>query len=1000
MASINKSTAKPSQSYGNLNDSSASTTDPGQGNPPSNNLWIGNVSSEVSESELKALFEKHGKVDSVTLYPGRNYAFMYFKDIEAAKAAKQRLQGYVLHGIPLKIEFAKSAKPCKSLWVAGISQSVSKEELEKEFSRFGKIQEFRFLRDRSTAYVNYIRLEDASQALKSMNGKQIGGDQIRVDFLRSHSSRREPGSDAREGPFPSRNTGPPDLRWMAQDSMQNYTEPNLIGSMREHQFLSPGARQGDLQLTKVLWISHPPSVILEEEMLHNAMILFGEIEWIKILPDRHCAFVAFRSVEEARRAKEGLEGKLFNDPRISIEYSRSEPLPGKNYISHYPGMKEHVHDLPFQPVQMDILGHNVPIIANNNPGHLASLGIRGPDIYTRPLGPHTTFEPTLPHPEFVDMADFHKLQNPSPHALIGGPNWRRLSPTPGFVPSPSAVLKPQNRSTSDSWDVFDASQLQRESKRSRVDVPFPAYDTSFPLKRTEDRGGSDDQYVMGKLGTGGASGSLGRVTTSGLGQRHTENDYIWRGIIAKGGSPVCHARCVPIGEWVGSKIPEVINCSARTGLDMLSKHYDDAIGFNIVFFLPDSEEDFASYTEFLRYLGTKDRAGVAKFDDGTTLFLVPPSDFLTNVLKVSGPKRLYGVVLKFPQVEPVISSMNSQSLQPPYADSQQPTSLHTGYTVIPQEKRVVEKDYPRGFHEDSEVPPNTSVPLTSNSIPARSVPAINTAAASPAGVALTPELIATLASFLPANSSSYSEIASLPVTSSKAGGATSKVAAVRDNEMSHWTREHQSLEQTGHLVQQLGSQFTSQSQHTPQAQSQSLSVASNMQNHFHQGATDYSQMHERNMNFPPQGTVSSRPMTSVLPSQSGSVVGEREVDLQYQPGSSQNTLMGHRVDHGSDALRFYGASAVQQPLYPVTLSNQVQDTGLSQPHVMPQASQVEHTNQGQQLQSAPYGVAQETAESEADKNERYKTTLLFAANLLARIHQQPGNQAGQGAGSK
>lgn len=74
--------------------------------------------------------------------------------------------------------------------MAGISQSVSKEELEKEFLRYGKIQEFRFLRDRNTAFVDYVGLEEATQALKNMNGKRIGGSQIRVDFLRSQSSRR------------------------------------------------------------------------------------------------------------------------------------------------------------------------------------------------------------------------------------------------------------------------------------------------------------------------------------------------------------------------------------------------------------------------------------------------------------------------------------------------------------------------------------------------------------------------------------------------------------------------------------------------------------------------------------------------------------------------------------------------------------------------------------------------------------------------------------------
>ena len=87
-------------------------------------------------------------------------------------------------------EFLLQAKPCKSLWVGGISPSVSKEELEEEFLKFGKLQEFKFLRDCNSAFVDYFTLEDASQALKSMNGKQIVGGQIRVDFLRSQPLRR------------------------------------------------------------------------------------------------------------------------------------------------------------------------------------------------------------------------------------------------------------------------------------------------------------------------------------------------------------------------------------------------------------------------------------------------------------------------------------------------------------------------------------------------------------------------------------------------------------------------------------------------------------------------------------------------------------------------------------------------------------------------------------------------------------------------------------------
>lgn len=74
--------------------------------------------------------------------------------------------------------------------MGGISPTVSKEELEEEFLKFGKIEDFKFLRDRNTAFVEFLRLEDASQAMRNMNGKRLGGDQIRVDFLRSQPSRR------------------------------------------------------------------------------------------------------------------------------------------------------------------------------------------------------------------------------------------------------------------------------------------------------------------------------------------------------------------------------------------------------------------------------------------------------------------------------------------------------------------------------------------------------------------------------------------------------------------------------------------------------------------------------------------------------------------------------------------------------------------------------------------------------------------------------------------
>ncbi|KAL6978220.1 hypothetical protein U1Q18_041747, partial [Sarracenia purpurea var. burkii] len=77
------------------------------GEPPSNNLWVGNLSFDVTDSDLMNLFSKYGAVDSITTYPLRCFGFVYFKRVEDAKAARDALRGTYLRGNSLKIEFAR-----------------------------------------------------------------------------------------------------------------------------------------------------------------------------------------------------------------------------------------------------------------------------------------------------------------------------------------------------------------------------------------------------------------------------------------------------------------------------------------------------------------------------------------------------------------------------------------------------------------------------------------------------------------------------------------------------------------------------------------------------------------------------------------------------------------------------------------------------------------------------------------------------------------------------
>ncbi|KAJ8558090.1 hypothetical protein K7X08_004856 [Anisodus acutangulus] len=953
---------------------------------PSNNLWVGNLAPDVTDSDLTSLFQKYGPLDSVTSYSSRGFGFLYFKNINDAKEAKDALQGSFFHGNPIRIEFAKPAKPCKSLWVAGISKSVSKEELEDQFKGFGKIQEFKFIMDRNTAYIDFARLEDAAEALRNMNGKKFGGEQIHVDYLRSQPTRREQGTEFREmrnGQYPNRSIGHPDSRLMPQDFGRNYSDPMHAGFKRQHPFQLPVGQRVDGQPSKVLCISYPPSVHVDEDMLHNAMILFGEIDGIKTFYDRNYSLVEFRSVEEAQRAKEGLQGKLFNDPRIIIEYSSSGPAPGRDFLEYHPSIMGPAPDFytnenPFQPAQMGIYGHNRPLLASNVPVRLPPYGTHGPVI----SGP---------------------LRDISPHNVMGGPNWKQASPTPGVLSSPSGEQKPPSRSALPGWDVFDSRQNQREAKRSRIDGASPSY----PHTRTDDRGLLDEQYSVGPFGNNAPSGLLDARTASA--QRHSGHEYVWRGVIAKGGTPVCHARCVPIGEKIESEIPEVVNCSARTGLDMLTKHYADAVGFNIVYFLPDSEEDFASYTEFLRYLGSKDRAGVAKFGDGTTLFLVPPSDFLTKVLKIVGPERLYGVVLKFAHHIPSGTSLPPEPNQPQYVDAPRIASSQAAYDAMPSVERVSQMNYNQVTREDLKLPPKEFASLTdayprnpvqpskTATYPGNPVHQSNTAAPTQAGVSLTPELIATLAKMLPANKLSSVEGTTVPAGASAGMPASDVAVAPGKVQQQSWIYEQQAPGQAAdHMA--FGSQYNNQTQVFSQLQAHPQVL--NTPNHYSQGATSFSQMQEHNLNLQAQGGP-PQPLTSTIISQSTQLSAQPHVERQLQLGRHQDAAGGSGIAHGRDALGHYGSSVPQQPTNLASLPNQTHGASISQPQGgMPDASGTGLATQMQQLQSALYGSAQEGAESEVDKNERYQATLLFAANLLSKIHQQkPNSQSGQGSGN-
>eukprot|EP01095_Lingulamoeba_sp_RSL-Kostka_P014151 TRINITY_DN608_c0_g1_i1.p1 TRINITY_DN608_c0_g1~~TRINITY_DN608_c0_g1_i1.p1 ORF type:complete len:344 (+),score=130.91 TRINITY_DN608_c0_g1_i1:929-1960(+) len=75
-------------------------------NPPSNSLWVGNISEGVNKQDLLKEFGSFGHIESIRIL--RNCAFVNFQTVEQAATALDHLQGRQLGDMNIKINYGKS----------------------------------------------------------------------------------------------------------------------------------------------------------------------------------------------------------------------------------------------------------------------------------------------------------------------------------------------------------------------------------------------------------------------------------------------------------------------------------------------------------------------------------------------------------------------------------------------------------------------------------------------------------------------------------------------------------------------------------------------------------------------------------------------------------------------------------------------------------------------------------------------------------------------------
>ena len=172
---------------------------------PSATLWVGYPGDSLHEDDLRAVFAAFGMIESLRMLPHKNCMFVEYADKRDAwqcfTQAQQR--PVVVRGSNIRIGWGRSrdqftqnresapSAPSNSLWVGSLHPDVGEQELGDVFSRFGDIDSIRLLQGKNCAFVTYRSISEAQAAYAEMNGFELFGQMLKVNFAAMRELRED-----------------------------------------------------------------------------------------------------------------------------------------------------------------------------------------------------------------------------------------------------------------------------------------------------------------------------------------------------------------------------------------------------------------------------------------------------------------------------------------------------------------------------------------------------------------------------------------------------------------------------------------------------------------------------------------------------------------------------------------------------------------------------------------------------------------------------------------
>lgn len=145
-------------------------------------------------------------ITDATTGRSKGYGFVRFAAEAERDRALNEMNGHFLSNRPIRVSLATAKKSTSSttlatqiphpsdfdptnttLFIGGLSSSVTEEQLRAVFGRFGDIIYVKIPQGKGCGFVQFVLRASAERAINTMNGQMLGGSAIRISWGRSSS---------------------------------------------------------------------------------------------------------------------------------------------------------------------------------------------------------------------------------------------------------------------------------------------------------------------------------------------------------------------------------------------------------------------------------------------------------------------------------------------------------------------------------------------------------------------------------------------------------------------------------------------------------------------------------------------------------------------------------------------------------------------------------------------------------------------------------------------